>query len=729
MNRLVLVSNRLPVTVEKRKNDFNLKHSIGGLATGLASFYQQQESLWVGWCGLSSNSLDASKRAELESVLQRSYNSLPTFLSKRDEREFYAGFCNKTIWPLFHYFANYTSYSSKNWNAYKRVNKHFAQTILKVLRPDDILWIHDYHLLLLPGLLRREMPDIRIGFFLHIPFPSYEIFRLLPWRQEILEGMLGADLIGFHTYDYVRHFDSSVRRILGHEHVLGQIIADHRIISVDAFPMGIDFDKFAEAEIDASLYNEIQLRIKDKSSQKIILSVDRLDYTKGIPERLEAFDYFLEKNPEYRGKVTLIMVAVPSRTSVETYMELKGSVDELVGRINGKYSAPDWMPVWYYYRAVPFKRLSSLYNLAHVALVTPVRDGMNLIAKEYIAAKKDDTGVLILSEMAGAASELGESLIVNPNNKAQIADALKTALEMSTEEQIERNRLMKKRLKRYGITEWAEDFISRLKESQTEKMGIAAKRMDTKKRSDVLQAYKESSKRLILLDYDGTLVPFCNKPVKAAPDEELLDILGKLCSDDKNHLIIISGRDKEILEKWFGNMNIEMSAEHGVWMRNRDRDWHMLEHVRDEWKQKIRPVLELFTDRTPGSFIEEKSHSLAWHYRNTSIEMGSVRSRELKEGLLHFITNLDLQVMEGNKVLEIKNSNVNKGRAALYWVSQKEWPFILAMGDDYTDEYVFIEMPENAYTIKIGLEMTRARYYLKDYAAAREMLQSMADLS
>jgi len=698
------------------------------LATGLKSVCEERQGVWIGWCGLSSNNLDAQLKYEIESDLMSRYSSIPTFLTKKDVRLFYSSFCNRTLWPLFHYFTEFTIYNKDSWESYKHVNKVFCQAVLKEAQSDDVIWIHDYHLMLLPSLLREELPDAKIGFFLHIPFPSFELFRLLPWRGEILEGLLGADLIGFHTYDYVRHFMSSVRRLLGCEHAFGQITLENRLVKVDAFPMGIDYDRFANAEIEIDWLREIRDRSDTVSGCKIIVSIDRLDYTKGIPQRLEAFDYFLENYPEYKTKVTLVMVAVPSRIGVETYQLLKHQVDEWVGRINGKHGTIDWMPVWYLYRFLPFDKIVSLYDLADVALVTPVRDGMNLIAKEYVATRKDGRGVLILSEMAGAMSEMAEAIFVNPNNKQEIADALKEALNMTDEEQIERNWIMKERLRRYNVHTWAKDFLSALSKVRIEQDEIGTKRLTGDTLRNLLDEYIRATQRLIFLDYDGTLVPFAEKPEKAVPDTKILNNLGRLIADTKNEVILVSGRDKQTLDRWFGHLNMGLVAEHGVWIKRDRKNWNLIEPMNNDWMHEFRPILELYVDRTPRSFIEQKSYSLVWHYRRVGLELGVVRARELIEDLLHLTTNLNLKVLEGNRVIEIKSSGINKGRAAVHWTSEADWDFIMAIGDDWTDEDLFEILPESAHTIKVGSNISKAGFYLANYMDVRNLIKSMVRL-
>ncbi len=727
MQRLLLVSNRLPVTVEKKKAVFNFKKSVGGLATGLRSFYQTYDSSWIGWCGLPVNVVNAREKKDLEKKLMEQYDSVSVFLSRKDIRLSYSGFCNKTIWPLFHYFSDYTVYDNELWESYRHVNRLFAQAVIKVAKPGDAIWIHDYQLMLLPEMIREKLPNTRIGFFLHIPFPSYEIFRLLPWRKEIIRGVLGADLIGFHIYDYVRHFMSSVRRLLGYEHTFGQITLENRIVKIDAFPMGIHFDQFASAEPDPVWTLDIKQNCRIEGGCKVILSIDRLDYTKGISKRLEAFDYFLEKYPEYKKKVTLILVAVPSRTTVDQYRQLKQQVDELVGRINGKHGTIGWMPVWYLYQFMDFKRLVSLYHISDVALVTPLRDGMNLIAKEYLSSKKDDRGVLILSEMAGAVSELSESIVVNPNNKHDVADAIQEALLMDEDEQVERNRIMKTRLKRYNVEAWASDFMTKLNQTKNIQREIGSKKLTLKIQKQLFKKYIQAGKRLIFLDYDGTLVPFASKPENAKPDDEIIGLFKMLISDPENEVVIVSGRDRKTLDSWFGRLKLGMSAEHGVWIKERGGKWHTIEPIHDEWKTEIRPIFEFFVDRTPASFIEEKSFSLAWHYRKADTELGPMRAIELKETLLGLTANLNLVILEGNKVIEVKNGGVNKGRAALFWTSNRTWDFIMAVGDDWTDEDLFEAIPKGGYSIKVGLGITKAKYYLHNHIEVREFLRSLGN--
>ncbi len=721
--RLIIVSNRLPIIVSKKTGKLHYQRSVGGLATGLASFYRSYNSLWVGWPGVACEKV--KDRVDDISRELKKDNCHSVFLPQSLVEQFYHGFCNKTIWPLFHYFSNYAVFSDNLWNAYRRGNQLFAEVLEKLISPNDIVWIHDFHLMLLPLMLRRRFPELTIGFFLHIPFPSSEVFRLMPWRDEVLRGLLGADLVGFHTADYVGHFLSSVRRVLGYEHSFNQVLTERRIIQVDVFPMGIDYKKFRTMAEDSKVIAEIEKIRHRVGDRKIIISVDRLDYTKGILQRLEAFEFFLEKYPQWRGKVTFILLVVPSRIGVEHYAMLKKQLDEMVGRINGKYDTIEWIPIWYLYRAIPQESLSALYAIGDVALITPLRDGMNLVAKEYVASKIHGDGVLILGEMAGAAREMGEALIVNPFDKSQVARTIKYALEMSTEEKAERMIAMQKRLERYDVVRWATDFMDRLVYTKQKQITFRGKKLIGKYEEQLLKEYEKAKHRALFLDYDGTLVCFADKPEKACPDQRLYNILQVLLEDEKNSLVIVSGRDPYTLQQWFSHTPINIIAEHGVWLKEARSEWQMIELLDNEWKEKVRPILELYTDRTPGSFIEEKEFSLVWHYRRCDPMLATVRARELKDALLQLIANLEIGVLEGNKVLEVKNTSINKGRAILHWLAQDDYDFILVIGDDWTDEDMFEVVPDWAYSIKVGFGISKARFRLDDPEEVRALLEKL----
>ena len=724
MSKLIVVSNRLPVTIKKRGKALSIQPSTGGLATGLGSLPGAGHRLWIGWPGLPGDHLSGPERDDIAGKLL-AHDCRCLWLSQQDIDDYYHGFCNETIWPLFHYFPLHTVYHRHYWQAYQRVNQHFCDEILRWAQPDDTVWIHDYQLMLLPEMLRREMPSLEIGFFLHIPWPSYELYRLLPWRTEILEGLLGADLIGFHTYDYVRHFLSSASRLIELEHSFNELLVHNRLVKVDAFPMGIDFHKYANAIQEGRVRREAE-KMRDKLGDcRIVLSVDRLDYTKGIIERLEAFDLFLQQNPDYRGKVSLILVAVPSRTKVQDYAALREHLDALVGRINGAHGSIGWMPVWYLYRALPFERLAALYHIADVGLVTPLRDGMNLIAKEFVASRTSGTGVLVLSEMAGAASEMGEAIMVNANDREAVASAIKEALEMPPAEQIRRNELMRHRLERYDVRRWAGDFFETLRQLKQKQHAFSVRKLVHTSCDHVIEHYRQSRKRLILLDYDGTLVGFVKRPEDAAPDDEVCDLLYRLAQDKANEVVVASGRDRHTLTQWLGHLPINLIAEHGAWIKEKGHEWSVVEPFTSVWKDSIRPIFQLYVDRTPGSSIEEKDFALVWHYRRAVPELAHVRTQELKAAVQHLTTNLDIGAFEGNKILEVKNIGINKGRSAELWLTKQPWDFTLAIGDDYTDEDMFAVLGEDAYSIKVGTGISKARFYVDSVRDVRLLLKHL----
>ena len=730
--RLVVVSNRLPFTASGKDDKLVFHTSPGGLVSGLTAYLESSKQnlsngdyLWVGWPGIE---VDEASQERVRSKAARQH-AWPVFIDAKTMDGFYHGFCNSTIWPLFHYFPSYAKFDENDWAQYVKVNEVFRDSLMKVVRPNDTIWVQDYHLMLLPRLLREAMPDVPIGFFLHTPFPSYDVFRTLPtrWRRDILEGMLGADLIGFHTIDYTQHFLRCILRILGIENNFGQALVDgERAVRIDTFPMGVDYRQILDSVKTDGVQQEARSLREKLGNPKIVLSLDRLDYTKGIKHRLEAYATFLERYPQWLRKVVLMLSVVPSRLGSEHYEEMKEEIDKLVGRINGKFGAVGWTPIVYRYRFLPYSQLLSLFAMSDVALVTPLRDGMNLIAKEYVASRADQKGVLILSEMAGASRELGEALIINPNDESEIVDALKTALEMPDDEQIRRNQVMQNRLERYDVIRWGQDFTGKLRSIKDQQRRFSARLMDKSTRERLIKDYTSSQNRILFLDYDGTLSPFKERPETAVPGAILLATLNELAEDPRNNLVIVSGRHRDLLHKWFGSLSIGIVAEHGAWIREKDKEWLPAVKVESNWKEKVRPILRSYEDRLPGSFAEEKEFSLVWHYRAADPELASVRSKELADELGYFTENTELQVLQEGKSIEVRNVGIDKGIAAKLLLSEKTFDFILAVGDDLADEELFKVLPEKSYSIKVGLAKSYAKFNLKNH---REVVQLLTDLT
>nr|WP_294894975.1 bifunctional alpha,alpha-trehalose-phosphate synthase (UDP-forming)/trehalose-phosphatase [uncultured Pedobacter sp.] len=722
MGKTIIISNRLPVKITKENNNYQLKVSEGGLATGLGSVYKEGNNIWTGWCGLDIPKADENN---IKNKLSKE-NLAPVFLTEEEIHLYYEGFSNETLWPIFHYMSTYAQYEQSYWNSYKNVNKKFRDAVLAIAQPDDVIWIHDYQLLLLPALLREQLPDATIGFFQHIPFPSYELFRLIPWRAELLEGMLGADLIGFHTYDDVRHFTSSATRVLPVQTSANVIHKEDRNITIDAFPMGIDAEKFSllpttpEVEEIKKQYDEIL------GNTKLILSIDRLDYSKGILQRLMAFEKILTENTKYIEQICLHMIVVPSRDTIPQYIELRDNIDKMVGNINARFRTSSWNPIQYFYRSFPIEELSALYNKSHICLVTPMRDGMNLVSKEYVASRTDNTGVLILSEMAGASKELIEALIVNPNNLGEMSDAIIQGLEMTTAEQTSRMESLKQTVTKFDIKHWVKIFMDQLEEVKATEHSRRARHVNKELLIEFGATMNAAKKRALFLDYDGTLVDFKSNIDEASPDAELYKLITKLSNDDRNKVIIISGRKHETLDQWFAHMPaVDLIAEHGAWKKIDGGAWEETPNLSDKWKMNIRPMLESYSDRTPGSFIEEKRYALAWHYRKVEKGLGELRANELVSNMRYLTREKGLQLLPGNKVIEVKNAEINKGKATLDYLHNKEFDFILAMGDDHTDEDIFVAINDIAITIKVGSSISEANYYLRNVQEVRTLLNSL----
>jgi trehalose 6-phosphate synthase/phosphatase len=731
--RLLVVSNRLPITAIENNGTLQFKESMGGLVSGISAYldslkgssFTKSKYIWIGWPGIS---VAKAQQTSLKKSLLKRFQAYPTFLETEAMEDFYHGFCNKTIWPLFHYFPSYVVYKEDYWNQYQTVNLAFTESILEILKPGDTVWVHDYHLMLVPKMLRERAPQVSIGFFLHIPFPPYELFRLLPkeWRETILQGLLGADIIGFHTQEYTQYYLRCVLRLLGIEHNMGRITINDRIIKADTFPMGIDFAKFQQAASGPEVEEDYKNLKSSFQDYRVILSIDRLDYSKGILNRLRGYEAFLEKYHEWKEKVVLLLVVVPSRVGVDQYQKMKSQIDELVGEINGRFGNISWTPILYQYKYFSFTQLVSLYKASDLALITPLRDGMNLIAKEYIATRTDQTGVLILSEMAGAAKELGEAVIINPNHIEDIVAALVEALSMPLKEQIRRNRLLQQRLRRYDVVRWAEDFMNELATVKKDQGDYTARSYKFCKKG-LIDCFNQAKSRILFLDYDGTLMPFVKQPEMASPPMELIGLLETLAKKDNTKIILISGRDRSTLEKWFGKLNVGLVAEHGAWIKEHGDNWEMLKPLDNSWKKQVLLILEVYADRLPGAFVEEKESSVIWHFSAADPELGSIRARELMDILINLTSNIDIQVFPGDKTVEIRSSGVNKGNAALLFLTKNYYAFILAIGDDWTDEDLFKVLPERALTLKVGLAHSCAKYYLSDYQQVKELLKSFLE--
>ncbi len=730
-SRLIVVSNRLPFQLLEKNNQITLKESDGGLVSALKSYFDKPDgkdnfaSKW--WIGTADFPEKRWKKYSSNKTDEPSFQVDPLFVEKKTYNKFYNGFCNATLWPLFHYFPSFVEFDEETFKSYEEVNRIFADKILAFLQPGDTLWIHDYQLMLLPGMIREQRPDATIGYFLHIPFPSFEVFRMLhrPWKEKIINGLLGADLIGFHTHEYVQHFLKSVQMVTGFDYQFRTIFLKERIIKAELFPLGVDFDKFHEATKDREVKSQREAIRDNFGDKKIIFSVDRLDYTKGITHRLSGFERFLELYPEWKERVVFVLVVVPSRQIISKYNERKKLIEEQIGRINGKYSSLSWQPVIYRYNNLSFTELCALYQVAEVGLITPLRDGMNLVAKEYMASQTTN-GVLILSELAGAANEMGEALLVNPMDQEEVSQAIHAALTMDPGDQQQKIETLQKRLREYNVLSWVNDFLKQLVETKDYQWTQQTRHITGKVLKEITHQFGRSERRHLFLDYDGTLVPFSKHPRLACPNQEVVQLLKVLSTDPKTEVTIISGRDRNSLDSWLSDLNINLVAEHGAAIKMKDGEWKFEREIDQSWKPNIKPTLELFVQRSPGSLLEEKNHTLAWHYRNVDPELGFIRSRELLDNLYHMIRNSQLQIIDGNKVIEVRVAGVDKGSVARKFLEESHYDFIMAVGDDKTDEDMFRALAEKAVTIKIGSGHTLAQYNLTNQSEVLKLLNSLA---
>lgn len=715
-SRVVVVSNRLPYTLRRAGDSWKAEKSAGGLATAMRPILQKTGGLWVGWSGDQSGVDDAKRRSTLARWAERE-RYVAVDLPPETARGFYEGFSNQTLWPLFHNFPYLFRFDPADWDAYVKANRLFCDAVLAHLRPGDLVWVHDYQLMLLPQLLREAAPEVQVGFFLHIPFPPSAAFRILPRREELLRGLLGADYLAFHTHRYLQHFRDSVLRVLGTGSRMDRVEAGGRTVRLDALPIGIAPEEFTSLlDRDEKTRRRLAEMRERFRCCKVLLAVDRLDYTKGIPERLRAYRQLLTGSPELRGRVTLVQVAVPSREAVPLYKELRQEVDQLVGKINGEFSTPDWTPIVYLRRNLPRAELAALYALADVAWVTPLRDGLNLVAKEYVACQRGGAGVLVLSEFAGAAAEMGEAILVNPYDEGRTAESVARALSLPAEERRERMAALYRRVTHNNVFAWGERFIENLSEAGRARADHAAALPAELPARDAVSAFRAARSRLLLLDYDGTLVGYAKRPQDAVPPTELIRLLGRLALSPNTTTAVVSGRSRADLEGWFGGVpGLWLAAEHGAVIRPPgSAEWeYSYAGYSPEWKRDLSAFLEHYVDRTPGSFVEEKEFSLVWHYRMSDPEFGEWLANELAHDLEQMLADTQLRAVRGQKSVEVKLMWADKGEVMSRLARECTPPdFLLAAGDDKTDEDLFARLPATAWTIHVGENQSRARFRL-----------------
>jgi trehalose 6-phosphate synthase/phosphatase len=727
MPQVIIVSNRLPISVKKEDGELKFSPSLGGLATGLSSYVNRRKNRWIGWPGIASDELSGNDEDIIVAELAK-HNCTPVFLNQKQIDDFYNGYSNQVLWPLFHSLRHgelQPAVHQRFWQAYRQINRKYAEAALNSSEMGGHIWVHDYQLMLVPEMIRQDRADVIIGFFLHTPWPGAKSLTNLAEAKKLISGILGADVAGFHTPGYVTNFLESCQANGWNQTGHNEIQIKQRTIRIADFPMGIDYQKYATATRSRQVKAAVKRYRKNYKNRKVIVSVDRLDPSKGLIERLKAYANLLEQYPKLRRKVVFAMVAAPSRMDVPAYQRLSKRLQILVDEINTQYGKADWQPVDYMNWAQPFEEVTALFQLADVAFITPLKDGMNLTAKEFVAAQRRG-GVLILSETAGAAEELrNDALMVNPSKPETMVAALHQALTMRKRELRRRLRHMQTQLSTNTVQDWAKDFVDTLNRPIP---GTGAVSIRQKLRRQIINDFRQADKRLLLLDYDGSLVPFSEDYHDAKPPKKLCNLLEKLSSEPSNDVVLISGRGSQDLEAWFGKLPINLVAEHGATYKKSDsKNWQTIEKSGGQWKQDLQPILEKYTALTPGSKIEVKPHSLVWHYRAASPYYAGKNAVIIKRLLKPQLKTYGLELMQGNKALEVKNSRVGKGLAAHSWLKQ-DYGFILSVGDDATDEDLFAVLPisdeaQNVYGIKVGRGRTKAGYRLASYKDVLALLK------
>lgn len=724
VSRLLIVANRLPITARDVDGDVQIEPSTGGLATGLGPLHARGDGLWIGWTGaVDSSSASYRRRLEAELVARRLV-CVP--LGPDDVERFYDHMSNGILWPVFHHQSPPPHVDEGDWRTYEAVNERFADVVARHYANGDRIWVHDYHLLLLPELLRRRLPHARIGFFLHIPFPSSEVFRTLPGRERLLTGMLGADVIGFHTASYMRCFAAAVMRILGVIADVDKIRLPGRDVTMGVFPMGIDARAFEAVAAEPSVEEEVRA-IRGDTDTRLLVGIDRLDYTKGIPRRLLAFERLLERHPELHGRIRLVQVGVPSREDVGAYQALRAQAYELVGRIHGRFATPHWVPIHWINRALTREAVVALYRAADVMLVTPIRDGMNLVAKEFVASRSDGDGVLVLSEFAGASAELAEAVHVNPYDVDGASEIYHQALCMREEERRFRMRALRRRVFAYDVEHWARSFLGALAHAPLAEGSQAGTVTPPEELRALETRIRTASDLVLLLDFDGTLVPLAPTPELAQPDPDLLALLTALARRPRTQVHVASGRSREMIERWLGTIPITLHVEHGLQTREAgSSEWTTTADPPLDWRASVNAILDDWSARTPGSFVEEKSACSAWHYRTADPEFANHQAKELLLHLRELLSNVPVEILAGDKVVEVRPHAANKGRlVAPAIAAAPPGSLIVAMGDDTTDEDLFAALPEGGVAIHVGPNESRAPWRVASVAEARALLAAL----
>lgn len=719
--RWIIISNRLPYQYDATTN--SLKLSSGGLVTAITGIHSSAAKIWVG-AVLEDELPHWQEVSPPQSGNALAYDMVT--VSTADYDRYYNGFCNDVLWPLFHYQSERVQFRHDDWEAYQRVNLAFAEKINEIATPDDLIWIHDFQLCLVPQYLKQLNPQLTVGWFLHIPFPSSELYLELPVRNELLQGILASDLVGFHDYAYVKHFCSTVQRILGIETSLFAINYRHHHTSIGVFPVSIDFNQFNQA---AQRPEVIKLAQKYRITDFTFLGVDRLDYSKGIDLKIRAYYNLLLEHPELHEKVSLIQVAIPTRQDVDEYVKLRLDIEQLVSEVNGRFATPSWSPIHYLFHPVTFDELISLYRAADCLVVTSKRDGMNLVSLEYVAAQQlDDPGMVLISEFTGAKSLLSQAIAINPRDVEGTAKKMFDVIQMSRSERQHACQMMMEYLRHYTATDWGKAFIAKLSEIKAKECHAEVVMIEDSIAFVRQYFNKHKAKRyLLFIDYDGTLVPICNNPEEAVLLPEARHILQRLTQLPFMDVVIISGRDQYFLTQQLAGLDVFMAAEHGALFYDKQTWNNLALSDNNEWYQNTLQIMRDYTKLVPSSFIEQKTFCLSWHYRKSPSEFAEQHALKLNQELENGLSRFPARLIHGKKVIEVCATEANKG-VFVHWFLENyaETDYGFAIGDDRTDEDVFAELKATCFeTIRVGLGPTFAKSRLATQKLVLRLLNAL----
>ncbi|KAJ6803960.1 putative alpha,alpha-trehalose-phosphate synthase [UDP-forming] 9 [Iris pallida] len=780
--RRIIVANHLPLVVAREPTTGGRRFSWDPDALALQLRSGLPEASEVFHVGTLRADVDPSEQEEVASHLYQNFRCLPVFLSTELHRKFYHGFCKHYLWPLFHYHLPLSPLAShrfdvEEFRAYISANIHFADKVMELVSSvdDDLVWVHDYHLLALPTFLRKRAPRIKLGFFLHSPFPSSEIFKTIPVREDLLRALLNSDLIGFHTFDYARHFLSSCSRLLGLDYQAkrGYIGIEYygRTVGIKILPVGIDMSQLTAVVARKETEDKVEELRERFEGKQLLLGVDDVDVFKGIGLKFLAMEILLAENPRLVGRVVLVQIANPARSQGRDVQEVYQEIRDTAARINARFGKPGYDPIVLIDTAVPTFEKVAYYALADCVVVNPVRDGLNLVAYKYtvcrqwspaLAAYPKKKSVIVVSEFIGCSPSLSGAIRVNPWSVDAVAEGIYLAITMSDEEKQLRHDKHYKYVSSHDVAYWAKSFDQDLQRACKDHdnkscwgMGLGLgfrimaldpnfKRLSVE---NIEAAYVRTNNRLILLDYDGTMMP--EGSIDRTPSKEVISVLNGLCADPKNVVFVVSGRGKDSLGKWFSPCErLGISAEHGYFTRWRhDSPWEAfpLGSSNFDWKKNAEPVMKHYTEATDGSYIEHKESALVWHHQEADPDFGSWQAKELLDHLESVLANEPVAVKRGQAIVENHLQGISKGVAVTNLISTmvtsgKPPDFVLCIGDDRSDEDMFESiksavnnpsMPGIAevFDCTIGKKPSKAKYYLDDTDGVINMLQSLAAAS